>query len=161
MNDMDEEDLPNRLGKDHGLLLSGGRIASPNYRASTVLVTVTVALRICLAAAFTAAAVAKLAALPALVIVYDQIGLGQWFRYMTVLVEVVGVTWLALPRYVVVGAFLLGTTMAVAVFICVFILHANPFPALILASLCLTLGFLDPSRSTLISTLRPRTDLVG
>src|SRR2546426_8844203 len=50
-----------------------------------------------LAAAFLAAGGAKLAGVPMMVQIFDQIGMGQWFRIVTGLVEVIGAVALVVP----------------------------------------------------------------
>ena len=50
-----------------------------------------------LAAAFLAAGFAKLAGVPFMVDLFEQIGLGQWFRVLTGVVEVVGAVALLVP----------------------------------------------------------------
>jgi hypothetical protein len=85
-----------------------------------------------LAAAFLAAAGAKLAGVPMLVQVFAQIGLGQWFRILTALVEITGVIALLLPGFAVLGGLWLGTTMVFAVLAHLFILHSSPAGAVVL-----------------------------
>src|SRR5258707_10193420 len=76
-----------------------------------------------LAAAFLAAGSAKLAGVPFMVELFDQIGLGQWFRIVTGAVEVVGAVALVVPGLASIGALWLGFTMVCAVTTHVFILH--------------------------------------
>ena len=56
-------------------------------------------LQILLALVFLAAGGAKLAGVPMMVQVYDLIGVGQWFRIVTGLVEVGGAITLLIPGY--------------------------------------------------------------
>jgi putative oxidoreductase len=92
-------------------------------------------LQIILAAAFLAAGSAKLAAVPFMVELFDQIGLGQWFRIVTGAVEVVGAVALVVPGLASIGALWLGVTMVGAVATHVFILHTGPVPAIVLGLL--------------------------
>jgi uncharacterized membrane protein YphA (DoxX/SURF4 family) len=92
-------------------------------------------LQILLAAVFLAAASAKLAGVDMMVQEFEQIGLGQWFRFFTALVEISGAVALLVPGLAAAGAALLGTTMIVAVGIHLTILHTNPAPALVLIML--------------------------
>lgn len=108
-------------------------------------------LRLLVAVAFTAAALAKLAGVEELIAVYDRIGIGQWFRYVTVAVEFIGVIGVLAPRCTASGALLLAATMFVAALTCVFILERSPVPALILCSLCALLAYL--TRGQLIRRL--------
>ena len=89
-------------------------------------------LQIILACIYLAAATAKLAGVPMMVDVFRQIGLGQWFRYVTAAVEITGAIALLFPRFSVAGAVLLATTMAFAVVAHVAILHTNPAPPIVL-----------------------------
>ena len=92
-------------------------------------------LQIILAAAFLAAGSAKLAGVPFMVELFDQIGLGQWFRIVTGAVEVVGAVALVVPGLASIGALWLGFTMVGAVATHVFILHTQPVPAIVLGLL--------------------------
>jgi putative oxidoreductase len=88
-----------------------------------------------LAAAFLAAGSAKLAGVPYMVELFGQIGLGQWFRIATGVVEVTGAVALVLPGLASIGALWLGFTMVCAVATHVFILHSSPVPAIVLGLL--------------------------
>ncbi len=87
------------------------------------------------AAAFFAAGAAKIAALPYMVHLFAQIGLGQWFRVVTGIVEIVGAFALVTPRLAPIGGLWLGATMFFAVLTHAFVLHTSPVPAIILGSL--------------------------
>ena len=88
-----------------------------------------------LAAAYLAAGSAKLAGVPYMVELFEQIGLGQWFRVETGLVEVIGAVALVVPGLASIGALWLGFTMVCAVATHVFILHTSPVPAIVLGLL--------------------------
>jgi putative oxidoreductase len=88
-----------------------------------------------LAAAFLAAGSAKLAGVPYMVELFGQIGLGQWFRVATGVVEVTGAVALVLPGLASIGALWLGFTMVCAVATHVFVLHTSPAPAIVLGLL--------------------------
>lgn len=68
-------------------------------------------LRIIAAAVFLAAGSAKLAGVPMMVGIFDQIGIGQWFRVVTGLVEVAGAIALLVPASAAFGGLLLAVTM--------------------------------------------------
>jgi uncharacterized membrane protein YphA (DoxX/SURF4 family) len=87
------------------------------------------------ATAFFAAGAAKLAGVAYMVQLFDQIGLGQWFRYATGVVEVVGALALIAPGLVWFGGLWLGGTMFFAVLTHVFVLHTSPVPAIVLGVL--------------------------
>jgi putative oxidoreductase len=88
-----------------------------------------------LAAAFLAAGSAKLAGVPFMVELFDQIGVGQWFRVVTGVVEVAGAVALLVPGLASIAALWLGTTMVFAVATHLFILHTSPVPAIVLGLL--------------------------
>jgi uncharacterized membrane protein YphA (DoxX/SURF4 family) len=88
-----------------------------------------------LAAAFLAAGSAKLAGVPFMVDLFEQIGLGQWFRFATGVVEIAGAVALVLPGQASIGALWLGFTMVFAVATHVFVLHTSPVPAIVLGFL--------------------------
>jgi putative oxidoreductase len=88
-----------------------------------------------IAAAFLAAGLAKLAGVPFMVELFEQIGLGQWFRVATGVVEVTGAVALLIPGLASIGALWLGFTMACAVATHVFVLHTSPVPAIVLGLL--------------------------
>jgi putative oxidoreductase len=91
--------------------------------------------QIILAAAFAAAGSAKLAGVPYMVELFDQIGIGQWFRLATGIVEVTGAIAMVFPSLASIGAAWLGTTMVFAVATHLLILHTNPVPAIVLGLL--------------------------
>jgi uncharacterized membrane protein YphA (DoxX/SURF4 family) len=100
-------------------------------------------LRVLLAVAFLAAAGAKLAGVPMLVQVFEQIGLGDWFRYVTAIVEIVGVAGLFIPGVTALAALWLGVTMFFALLTHLFILHTSPAGAVVLLVLAIVLAWLQ------------------
>ena len=93
------------------------------------------AVRILLALAFGAAGLAKLAGLPQMVQVFDAIGFGQWFRYLTGVVEIVGAVLLLVPAAGFFGGLLLAATMVCAVATHLVLIGGNPAPAVVLGAL--------------------------
>ena len=91
--------------------------------------------QIILAAAFAAAGSAKLAGVPFMVELFDQIGIGQWFRLVTGVVEITGAIALVFPGLASIGAVWLGTTMVFAVATHLLVLHTSPVPAIVLGLL--------------------------
>ena len=87
------------------------------------------------AAAFVAAGSAKLAGVPYMVELFNQIGAGQWFRIITGVVEVTGAIALVFPGLASIGALWIGGTMVFAVATHLFILHTSPVPAIVLGLL--------------------------
>jgi putative oxidoreductase len=87
------------------------------------------------AAAFLAAGLAKLAGAPFMVGIFEQIGIGQWFRIVTGVVEVTGAVALLVPGFASIGALWLGGTMVFAVATHLFVLHTSPAAAIVLGLL--------------------------
>lgn len=97
---------------------------------------ISLGLRALLTIAFVAAGGAKLAGVEMMVATYDTIGLGQWFRYLTGIIEITGAVLLWLPRREVVGAGLLGATMVGAVLAHWLVLGPSSVPSIVLGLLC-------------------------
>lgn len=58
--------------------------------------------------------------------IFDQIGFGQWFRYFTGVVEIVGALLLLVPATRYLGAALLACTMCGALLVHAFIMGISP-----------------------------------
>src|SRR5579872_3585612 len=67
---------------------------------------------------------------------FNQVGIGQWFRYFTGIVEVAGGALVLLPLTARTGLALLAITMAAASVIHVFVIH-QPANVIITGALCL------------------------
>ncbi len=93
------------------------------------------AVRLLLALAFGAAGTAKLMGAPMMIEVFAQVGIGQWFRYFTGGVELVGVALLLAPRTGLYGALVLMGTMIGAVFTHLVVIGGSAIPAVILGML--------------------------
>ena len=94
------------------------------------------------ALAFLAAGGAKLAGAPAMVAVFEAVGIGQWFRYLTGALEVVGAIGLLLPKYAFYAATLLTIVMVGAVLTHIALLGGSPLPAAVLLILSATIAWL-------------------
>jgi putative oxidoreductase len=88
------------------------------------------------AAMFLVAGASKLSGGPEMVQVFEAIGIGQWFRYLTGAIEVASAVLLLIPRLAVFGALLLVPTMVGAVATHLFVLGGSPAPAFILLVGC-------------------------
>jgi putative oxidoreductase len=89
--------------------------------------------QIALAGMFLLAGGSKLAGAPAMVGLFDAIGVGQWFRYVTGLIEVGSAIALLVPSFAVFGALALVATMSGAVATHLFIIGGSPaMPAILL-----------------------------
>jgi uncharacterized membrane protein YphA (DoxX/SURF4 family) len=74
----------------------------------------------------------KLSGNPQLVALFEAIGIGQWFRYLTGSLEVAGAILLLIPRTSGLAALMLAGVMACAVVTHVFIVGGSPMMAIIL-----------------------------
>ena len=74
----------------------------------------------------------KLSGDPRMVGLFDAIGFGQWFRYLTGSLEVLGAVLLLIPRLSGLGALLLVGAMLGAVATHLFVVGGSPLPAIIL-----------------------------
>ncbi len=74
----------------------------------------------------------KLSGNPQLVGLFEAIGLGQWFRYLTGTLEVAGAFLLLIPRMSGLGALMLAGVMVGAVVTHVFIVGGSPLMAIVL-----------------------------
>jgi putative oxidoreductase len=68
----------------------------------------------------------KLTGAPAMVGLFDAVGLGQWFRYATGAIEVGSGILLLIPGLAAIAAILLGCTMVGAIITHLTILHNSP-----------------------------------
>jgi putative oxidoreductase len=92
-------------------------------------------IRVLLALVFAAAGAAKLAGVPQMVQVFDAIGAGQWFRYLTGAVEIIGAVLILIPTTGFFGALLLAATMLGAVATHLLLIGGSPMPAVVLGLL--------------------------
>jgi putative oxidoreductase len=88
-----------------------------------------------LALAFAGAGGAKLYGVPMLVEEFQHIGLGQWFRYVTGALELLGAILILTPSLVAFGALLLICIMIGATITHLFLIGGSPVPALVLLAL--------------------------
>ncbi|HEV3059796.1 MAG TPA: DoxX family protein [Vicinamibacterales bacterium] len=87
--------------------------------------------QVALAVMFLMAGGSKLVGAPAMVSLFDAIGWGQWFRYVTGIIEVISAVALLIPSAALFGAMLLIPTMLGAVAANLF-LGQSPAPPLVL-----------------------------
>ena len=93
------------------------------------------ALRALLTLAFLAAGSAKLLGAEMMIATFEAVGFGQWFRYVTGLIEVGGAILLWVPRARVPAALVLGATMVGAVIAHLTVLGPSAVPAIVLGLL--------------------------
>ena len=82
--------------------------------------------------AFLMASSGKLLGKPEMVALFEAIGIGQWFRYVTGILELTGAVLVLIPKTCSAGAVLLATVMVGAIATHLFILHNAPTAPLVL-----------------------------
>src|SRR5215217_736301 len=80
----------------------------------------------CLALVFVSASWAKLMGKPEMVALFTAVGFGQWFRYVTGILELTGAVLIMVPKTRRIGSALLATIMLGALTAHLFILHVPP-----------------------------------
>lgn len=103
-------------------------------------------LKALLAAAFLAAGGAKLSGAPMMVETFGHIGLGQWFRYLTGALEVLGAVTILLPAIAGLAASLLACIMVGAILTHLFLIGGTFVPALLLLALSLVVAWSERDR---------------
>ena len=104
-------------------------------------------LQVLAAAAFLGAGGAKLAGAPQMVEVFEKVGVGQWFRYVTGLLEVSGAIGVLVPGYAFYGAALLAIVMVGAIVSHLTVLGGSPASPAVLLVLTGTIAYLRRPRS--------------
>lgn len=89
-------------------------------------------LQIAAAAMFFMAGFSKLAGSPDMVGLFDAVGIGQWFRYVTGVMEVGGAILLLVPALAGLGALILAPVMLGAIFTHLFIVGGSPLMPIVL-----------------------------
>lgn len=107
-----------------------------------------IGLKVLVAGAFAAAGLAKLAGVQMMVDTFEAIGLGQWFRYLTGIIEVGSAVLLFIPNKQAYGAALLVCTMIGAILAHLFILGPSAVPALVLGILSAIILFVHREQIT-------------
>ncbi|MCD5996420.1 DoxX family protein [Pseudomonas sp. CDFA 602] len=132
--------------------MSSQTVTQDPARSKTIRYT-SLALRLLAAVAFLAAGGAKLAGIPMMVEIFEHIGLGQWFRIFTGLVEVSAAIALLIPYSAGLAGLLLAITMACAVFTHVFVIGGSPAPGILLGVITASIAWLN--RAGLLTLIRP------
>jgi len=105
---------------------------SPVQRGRAARITLWV-IQIALAGMFLMAGGSKLFGVKDMVALFAQLGFGQWFRYVTGLIEVSAAIALLIPSFAVFGALALVATMLCATAAQIFFIGQSPVPPAILA----------------------------
>src|SRR5437867_8077728 len=120
-----------RSGKGMAQVLTEGTQSGSGSTGKIMNVVLWV-LQIAAAGMFLMAGFLKLSGNEQMVGLFEKIGVGQWFRYLTGALEVAGAILLLLPRTSGLGALMLAGVMAGAVMTHVFIVGGSPLMAIIL-----------------------------
>ena len=104
-------------------------------------------LRLLLAALFLFEGIDKFSERRLWVRIFEQIGIGQWFRYVTGVVEVAGAVLLLIPRATLIAVGLLVCTMVGAALVHLFVIGVSPQTAVIAILIALLL-FVGRSSTT-------------
>jgi uncharacterized membrane protein YphA (DoxX/SURF4 family) len=96
-------------------------------------------LRVLLGGAFIAAAAMKLTAQPQMVAEFATVGLGQWFRYFTAALELIGGVGVLIPRHSLRAALVLLLVDAGAFVAQVAVLHMDWIHTVVIGALLLVL----------------------
>jgi putative oxidoreductase len=84
----------------------------------------------------------KLAGGAVMVDMFDKVGLGQWFRYFTGVLELAAGIGLLFPRYAFPAAVLLAMVMVGAIFAHLAVIGGSPAPAIVLLVLTGIIAYL-------------------
>jgi putative oxidoreductase len=104
---------------------------SPVHRGRTAHIALW-GVQIALAGMFLLAGSSKLLGADAMVGLFDAIGIGQWFRYVTGLIEISSAVALLVPSFALFGALALVATMVGAVSTHLFIVGGSPAMPMVL-----------------------------
>jgi putative oxidoreductase len=125
------------ITNDSAIRLTSNNPTSPRARGARITLWV---LQIALATMFMFSGGSKLAGAPAMVALFDAIGWGQWFRYVTGAIEASAAVALVIPSAAVFGAILLMPTMIGAIAANLF-LGQSAIPPLVLLIVASTVAW--------------------
>ena len=117
------------IAHDNATRPTGNTLASPRVRGTRIAVWVA---QIALAAMFLFAGGSKLMGASAMVAMFNAVGWGQWFRYVTGAIEMSAAILLLIPSAAVFGAVLLVPTMIGAIATNLFLGQSPAPPAVLL-----------------------------
>lgn len=104
-------------------------------------------LQVAAAAMLGMAGFAKLTGAPEMIGLFDAVGVGQWFRYVTGALEVLGAVLLLVPALAGVGALVLAPVMLGAVLTHLFVVGGSPVIALVLLAVVALVAFARRDRT--------------
>ena len=112
-------------------------IAAPVVRRSKALTTAIWIVRILLCALFLYEGLDKFGARPLWIRIFEQIGWGQWFRYVTGIVETAGAITMLIPALTPIAVMLLGSAMVGALLTHALVIGVGPQSVFVTILLCL------------------------
>lgn len=101
---------------------------------------------------FVSAGVMKLSGAQFAIEIFEHIGIGQWFRYVTGTVELVAGLLLLLPLTAPFAGIILAITMVCAIFTHLAVIGGSPIPAVLLLAGSLAIVWLRRRQLPLIGT---------
>jgi len=104
-------------------------------------------LQVAAAAMLGMAGFAKLTGAPEMIALFDAVGVGQWFRYATGALEVLGAALLLVPALAGVGALVLASVMLGAVLTHLFLIGGSPVMPLVLLVVVAFIAFARRDRT--------------
>ena len=118
-------------------------IAAPRVRRSRILTTAIWIVRVLLFALFLFEGLGKFGSRPLWIQIFEQIGWGQWFRYVTGAVETAGAIAMLIPSLTPVAVVLLGSAMVGALLTHALVVGVGPQSLIvtILLGLILVVGW--------------------
>jgi len=111
-------------------------------------------LQIIAALFFLAAAASKFAGAEYNIVVFEKVGLGQWFRYFAGAMEAIGAILIVTPRYSALGGIVLAVVMVGAFIADISRIGGNGIPALIALAVVASVAWCR--RSTLLTLVGGR-----
>lgn len=126
---------------------STASVSSPSQgRGVVVLIWILCILE---AAVFLSVGIPKLLSVPIMVTEFGKLGLGQWFRYFTGVIEIIGAIGLLIPKYSGYAALLLCAVMVGAIIAILAVLGGPPTLPIILLVISGFIAYfrLRPARS--------------
>ncbi|MEM7758325.1 MAG: DoxX family protein [Cyanobacteria bacterium P01_A01_bin.40] len=127
--------------------MSDIKIIRNNKRERFLKKTIVLILTNIAAISFLTTGSAKLLGAESAIAMFDDIGIGQWFRYLTGSIEVIGTLLILIPPLVFWGALLLSLTMIGAILVHLFVLGGSPSIAMLLLIVTSTLMLLKPIKN--------------
>ena len=103
-------------------------------------------IKVVFALAFLGAGCGKLYGPPPIITEFEVVGLGQWFRYFTGALEILGAIALLVPRASVYGALLLTVICVGAFFAQLFALHGDVIHTIVMAAVLFYLAWSERRR---------------